>query len=613
MKWGRARVLIQGRLLLLALVAGGWGAAVAVGEDAAELAQAAPPDPATQIVTPLLSDDVAACRKLFEQLASDDFDTRERALNALVAKGPAILPLAKEFEKHSDAEIATQAKALPQRILLTYDGYLATSPGLKAALRKATVKLAPGKKHADLLTEAARKAGVKLVFDPNVKPADGGFEFNDDGGRVRPEMRLEDYMGQFLAHAGVRGITRGDVYLVTTLDKAQTLAIQRHTFDWSGLQLGRDEAERAGKAWQPFFSAHTEIHTASEVLTIRGDEESITRAARLIALLKPGAPDAVWPAPPAGEAPAAPAALLAKLAAPARLALAAEDPLDALEQLKAQGHQVFLATGDDPNGEARQEPPFPASVSGASPLRLSLPDLPLGLVLRWMERRTKFPAEQQTDLILGFEMGPGGRLQFRQQAKSAEVLKQYLAGADVSFLYPRGAKPSAESDAAVCTALLETLDSHLALFPSLNTSRDVTVLRGRLFMQGRCATLARILDLVREWRAKNAPPAPAAWKEALEARLNFSLEWDGRGMTGGRVIGALRKLGQAGILLEDAPDGSAAQFELTAQDAQLLPPGKHTLRALLDDLAKKAGAQWRVELGVIVLTPKTEERKRARQ
>jgi len=30
-------------------------------------------------------------------------------------------------------------------------------------------------------------------------------------------------------------------------------------------------------------------------------------------------------------------------------------------------------------------------------------------------------------------------------------------------------------------------------------------------------------------------------------------------------------------------------------------------------LAKKAGAQWRVELGVIVLTTKTEERKRARQ
>ena len=57
------------------------------------------------------------------------------------------------------------------------------------------------------------------------------------------------------------------------------------------------------------------------------------------------------------------------------------------------------------------------------------------------------------------------------------------------------------------------------------------------------------------------------------------------------------------LLLEDGPAG-AANFELTNKDAELLPPGKYTLRALLDQLAARAKAEWKIELGVVVLTPK---------
>jgi hypothetical protein len=86
--------------------------------------------------------------------------------------------------------------------------------------------------------------------------------------------------------------------------------------------------------------------------------------------------------------------------------------------------------------------------------------------------------------------------------------------------------------------------------------------------------------------------------------LNADLEWDGRRMTAGVLIPALRKMGKIDLLIEDAPDGTAASFQLTAQDAQLLPPGKHTLRALLDELARRANAVWRIDTGVIVLQPK---------
>src|SRR4029078_4939131 len=70
-------------------------------------------DPADQITTfTLTAEEEKTCRQDFEKLAVDDFDTREKALNRLASKGPAVLPLAQEYSNHADTEIATQAKGL---------------------------------------------------------------------------------------------------------------------------------------------------------------------------------------------------------------------------------------------------------------------------------------------------------------------------------------------------------------------------------------------------------------------------------------------------------------------------------------------------------------------
>ena len=615
--------------LAVCLLSASLGAHAAAAESEKPSAPPTPPDPAQQLVSNRLSpEEEKACRKFFEQLGSPDFDVRQQALNGLIAKGTAVFPLAEEFANHRDPEVAAQAKGLRQRVLSDYDGYLPTAPALKAALRKTRIKLS-GSFGAERLREVARNAGITMVVDPSMNLPEVLFEgLTDDGeeGRPRPDpnIDLQSFVQLLMQRDGISGVPRGDFYLLTSVEKARALATQRHAFDWSGLGLNRDEAERVVKALQGFFPlVSTELHAGSEVLLVCGEEEAIARAARLIALLKPGSSDAIWPIPPPltggdkGRAESA-ALLLKELSAPATLVLSAEDPLEAIAQLKKQHHELFMVTNTD--GDVSQNPPFPKDVSGMSPLRLSLRNQPLGLILRWLERRARFPGARETDLVLSYEIGPGGRLQFQVRSKAPRVLDFYVAGADVGFIYPRTARPGAESDAAARTALLEALETHLALFPTCDLSRDLALVRGRLLMQGHYDTLARVLELVGAWRTIPSPqpspqggegrvrgaPPPADWKKALDGRLDAPIEWDGRRMSGGNLLPALRKLGRVDILLEDAPDGTAPQFELTAQDAQLLPPGKYPLRALLDDLAHKTGAQWRIVLGAIVLTPKSK-------
>ena len=529
---------------------------------------------------------------------------REQALNHLIAKGPAVLPLALEFAKDSNAEIATQARGLRQRMLQSFDGYLPTSPVVTAALNKRVDWQYTGHDLMKFLKENAEKAGLQIALDPNLSAVSDNFE----GVLKGREGTLKEFFQTYSQWLNIGAIPRGDVLFLTKPETALRLSVQRYTFSWSDLGLSRDEAERIGKALTVFFPpVTTEIHTGSEVFSIRADESAIARAARLIALLKPGAPDAIFPRDAALAEDSA--ALAEKLSKPVTLVLSAEDPLNALGLLKRQNVDVFVAPSTDPLGNAKQAPPFDRDVDGASPLRLSLHDLPLGLALRWIERRTKFPAAEQADSVLAFETGPSGRLQFRLQQRGRAALNGCVLGADVSFLYPRNAKPGDESDTAARADLIAAIEPHLTIFPA-SQARDIVVLRGRLFMQGSYSTLARTLDLVRQWRAANAPPPPPLWKATLDARLGTTVHWVAEGMTGGRLLPTLRGLGKVNILLEDAPDGTAPSFQLTAEEAHLLPTGDHTLRALLDELAKKAGAQWRADLGVIVIMPKVDEPKK---
>jgi len=564
-------------------------------------------DPASSILPAALSGAAEGkCRKLFEELAAENFDTRERALQQLVAFGPAVLKLAQEFSSHADAEIAAQARNFRQRLLLNYDGYLPTSPVISEALNKKIDWVYKGTDPVAFLNESARTAGLPLYFDPNFKVAEFpfGIEMPEEGLKGR-QGTLREFFATYERWLQLGGIPRGDFFVITRPETAERLATQRHTFQWGELGFSREEAERIGKSLAVFFPApKTEIHTGSEAFSVRGEEEAIKRAARLIALLRPGTADAIWPppqtAPAIGE-------LTRKLSTPVSIALASEDPLNVIQQLKKQSHDVFVAPTDAPDGDALQNPPFPRDIDGASPLRLSLHDFPLGLALRWVERRTKFPAEQQAELAMGYEITPQGRLQFRLQPRSRETLKLYLCGADAGFLYPRGSRPGAESDALAARTLRETLSSHLALFPVVNLERDLIVLRGRMFLQGPYATCLRTLELVREWRSKDAPPQPSAWRQTIDARLRTQIDWDGTGMTGGKLLPTLRKRGNIAILLDDSPDGRAPSFQFTPKQAELLPPGKHSLKLLLDELARVAGAEWSVELGAVVIRPGSEK------
>jgi len=564
-------------------------------------------DPASLLLVPRLSaPDEAACRRLFEELASENFDARERALHSLVAKGPAVLPLAQHFATHADKEIAAQAKNFRQRLLLSYDGFLPTAPTVRSALHKKiswNINVSDG---LSFIKELAAKVELPLYIDPLIAPADFAFEqiFPRDA-RTEKMGSLQEFFALYGAGMNISDIPRGDVLVLTRPDAAERLATQRHTFQWGPLGPERAEAERIAKVLAVFFPVlKTEIHTGSEAFSIRGEEESIKRASRLLALLNPGAPDAIWPAPESDTASYS--ELHLKLSAPATMALAAEDPLNAIAQLRKQSHAVGVAQTDAPDGPTLDQAPFPRDVDGASPLRLSLQEFPLGLVLRWIERRTRFPAQQQAELMMGFETGPGARLQFRLQPKHRAPLSLAIMGCDGAFLYPRGSRPGAESDAAATHDLREGLQTHLALFPSCPLERDLVVLRGRIFMQAPYATCSRARDLIREWRSKNARPEAAAWHSILHARLRTVIEWDGAGIGGGRLLPTLRKMGKIAILLDDSADGRAPSFQFTPKQAELLAPGRHPLSQLLDELAKVAEAEWSVELGAVVLRPKSE-------
>src|SRR5207244_1524695 len=97
---------------------------------------------------------------------------------------------------------------------------------------------------------------------------------------------------------------------------------------------------------------------------------------------------------------------------------------------------VFFAYMEDGVEKIRQTALTEGDAGGGSPLRLSVREMPLGLVLRWIERRAKFPAGENAGFTLDYEIGPAGRLQFRLQPRGALILDSHVAGADVNFLYP---------------------------------------------------------------------------------------------------------------------------------------------------------------------------------
>jgi hypothetical protein len=564
------------------------------------------PDPAADVAVSqkkLSADDEKACRELFQKLASEDFDVRDQAISKLVSRGLAVLPLADEFARSTDAEIVTQAKSLYRRIICEYDGYLPPNPALMEALEKPfTEKLEYSK---ETLARVAKEAGVTVLLEDNAP--NGLNDLQMDGVSVSVHT-VGEALSTAAAWSGGIGIPRANAYLVASRETAGKLSRQRQMLDWSALQMDRDEANHVAQALHTFFPPEsTEIHVGTEVLTVQGNPEAIPRAARLIALLKPNVIEGIWPAPPGTYSSRA---VLEELSAPVNVSLKSEAPYEVVEQLTRQKHPVALVRGDAPNGEALDLDKFAAHRDPAigdilelTDVQLALHQLPLGLALHWVERRSKF-INNTAPRVLGFETGPNGRLQIRVQHKPRPSLENAIGGADVSFLYLDGAAITPDADKEVRKTLLKALESHLALFPTYYPERDFAVVRGRALIQAPWATAQRAVELIRQWRTSGQPPAPSEWFAEMQKKLETPMEWDGRALRGKQVLSTIVNLFKINLLMEAAPDGRAPEFVL--KDASLLAPGPHTLHELLDELTTRVNANWSVELGTIVLTPKPE-------
>lgn len=572
-------------------------------------AEELPPDPALALRAPSLSaGEEKLIRNLFKELGDDDFDVRNRALTSLTHKGPSVLAIARDYYNDSNRDIAANAKSLRSKILLNYDGYLPTDPALKETLAKPVDRKIDWQRNAKKLISptltlrtVCQKYNIKLELDPSAVNTEYTFPANDDvidfldfGDHSSAKQPLENLLQTLAMTCQARMMPRGDLLLVTSPDTVQRLSRQRYTFDWSALEYNRDEAARAEKELAPFFpSSDTEIHSGSNALLIIGNEESLLRAARLVALLNPKFPDSVWPSSDG----AADILLLERLNAPTTVQISSDDIGTVLAALK-KSNVLFQA----PSGEVSANRPFAGRwVMATLNLNFSQKEVPLGLVLRWCERRAKFTSANDIT-ALAFEIN--SEYQFVLQPRAAPLsANDPVCAADVSFLYKAPAEFNAENDAAVRKQLLAAFETHLALYPQMDAATRLRVFRGRMLAQGPAATMRRLLTLVADWRKTNKPPNVAAWHTDLEKTLDAELDWNGKGLTGGKVLTALRKQGKVNILLEDGPNG-AANFELSNTDAELLPPGRHTLRSLLDNLVAKTNAQWRVDTGAIVLTPK---------
>ena len=566
-------------------------------------------DPGLSLDVPkLTAAEEATVRGWFKELGNDDFDARESAMSKIIGSGPAVLPIAQEFTNDPDREIATNAKGLRLKMLLKYDGFWPTDLVIKKALSKPLTApfewITDAKKSlllADTILDLAAKTGVKAELDASCVDPHIAMPMNDAqvaNDYLKNAKTPADYIDGIARLSMWTVVRRGNSLLITSQENGKRLAIQRRTLDWSRLELDRDEAARLEKALIPFFSTETELHSGSSTLAIAGTEESILRAARLIALLQRNTPDAVWPRIDFSD----PNALLKKLSEPIAIRISSDSLPEIVQALKTEHLDVDLQGPDDSVVKMGiNASPDSARVSMAT-LKLNFkPGVPAGLVLRWCEWRSKLLELDRESYVLKYSISPDGKIIFRTMP-AGRVIDDPVCGADVSFLYPAPREFNEKNDAAVEKQLLQAFESHLELFPALNFETHFRVLRGRLIVKGCEATLSRVLKLVGDWRASGKPPPPLTWRSALDEELDAKVDWNGQGMTAGTILGALRNLGRINILLEDSPT-KAVDFELTPKDAELLPPGRYAFRELLDDLAKRAKAEWRIQLGVVVLMP----------
>ncbi len=558
-----------------------------------------PPDPATILSDPsqLSFQEYEKYRKVMLVLGSKDFDTRDDAMRRLVGRGPAILGLATEFAKNSNQALASQAQQLRGKVYLAFDGFLPPDPELKRRLQRSLeLRTTVEEGCITALRRIAKEHGISILFDQRIRPLD----------RVVPGLTLRPTTEKVLCGLALASgcvlVVRGDCMVVTDTATAERLSRQRHNFDWKKLGLDRASAARVGDVLKNFFPAvDTELHTGSLAFTIRGKPSAIPKAARLLALLGKDHPAACFPRRIDAEKLAKVMAVLSK---PASVRLAKDDFLHALLDFQKEGHRIRVVA----EGHEFKPGKFPVQFHELSPVSLALRDIPLGLALRWLMSRTRFVEKDAQDKVLQFDVADDGVMELRVVPVVRDVLSLSVGGMDVGFLGAKEERGTERGDRAVRALIVNALGPQLALFPAFDLEQDLQVVRGRLLLQGSAATISWTLDAMEAWKEAERP-AVKSWRVNLDRSLNKKIEWNGKGLSAGRLLKRLRSLGGFPILLEDGPDGEAAHFRLLPEQAELLKPGTYPLKTLLDNLAKKVHAKWLVKWGAVVLMPGPPESK----
>lgn len=571
-------------ILLMACTLGAWGAE-------------ALPDPVVAFRAAwmrLSADEEKEYRGLFGKLADDDFDVRENAMHRLLLRGPALLPLIDEQCGNKDQSLADAAAELRLRLYTKYDGWWPVDDKLQAKLERRLENGWPevaggGDRPLEPAEGFAARQGIALQLDPR---AQMGLMAIGPPERSTQTPTVREVLVWLAQGARMEVLPRGDRVLVSSADTVEKLRRQRYVFDWKKLGLTGDDARRVTEGLEPFFpSVITEFHGSTDALSVRGPVGCVERAARLIELLGKDAPSAVWPPPDPGLSFTG---VVDELSKPVDTILNNSEPLLAFQSWKKQGVTVGLWC----EGKAYDGPPYPLTVRALSPLSLRLAGIPMGLTLRWYADRTKFAAAEQAHLALWPEVGDAGQIRLRVGQKRRDVLDLSVGGCDVSAL-SWGEEAGAPADKAIEQRIREKLRPHLELFPGMDLARDIRVRRGRLLMQGTPSALAYAIELLGQWKRDGRPPV-CPWYERVDRSLDKKVEWDGRGLTAGSLLKRLRTLGEFPILLVDSPHGDPPYFKMTGEEAELLAPGQHSIRELLDELAVRANAHWEIRWGVIV-------------